>query len=664
MTPRFAPKGRDLILIALIAIAFYAPTIDNYWVKDDLLIGNFTDGDSAELSPRMVRHYLWPTTMQREQFWRPVAMLFGFADYLLWGVHPAGYHVGNVLLHALNAVLAALFFGRLTNFAHRAIPFVGALGFALSAIHTESVAWALQRMVLLCTTFSLLALLVWLREAEADRSGVRPAGLIFFGLALLSKEIAIVLPGIFVTIDLAYGRGPLLHRFRKACVRALAPAAMIAAFMACRYALWGRFDLKYAGMDPWEYARHNQVFENLGASFQHCLAPVNTTLFGDTWYRIFVGAFALSAGLALVRGVTVAIRRPEFRRAAFVLLSLAALVLLPTLLAFRVRDDLFNGRFFYLPGLALSGLLAAALWMPRRDDDAAPPPQSPATASPRQLALAASVLWLLASGWTLAAQLRAWDDGSTVIRRVQTAILDFAETRRGSSREVVVVAFNVPITRRGVPLIETHLDRTLRPPLGRPGVRGIPLLDTLRRRSPKNWPDTVERFRDENGLAWEDFRYVFCEFDPPGITPAFPSDALVPGQPDDRLNSPLVGPVEPLAPPDGIMLRSTAPAPTFVFRALPTVSHYRLHARVEDIGLLTFDLKESVNLERDGDRLRFDLNRGDPSRPELNGLWEKALSGPLDRPARIRWTIEALAPGTDHGPLSATRRMVVLNDRN
>jgi hypothetical protein len=336
-------------------------------------------------------------------------------------------------------------------------------------------------------------------------------------------------------------------------------------------------------------------------------------------------------------------RRPEFRRAAFVLVSLGALVLVPTLLAFRVREDLFNGRFFYLPGMALAGLTAIALWIPA-------PRRAQSPEANNRLALGASLLWLGVSAWTLAANLQAWDDGSTVIRRVQTAILDHADARRAGSEEVVVVAFNVPVTRRGVPLIETHLDRALRPPLGRKGVRGVSLLDTLRQQSPAAWPNEIERFREAEGLAWEDFRYVFCEYDPPGITPAFPAPRAATGRGAARLR----------APQDGRMIRNTDAAPRFVFSAVAGATHYQLALSTEDGRRLDFSLREGQNLDRSEDKLVFDLNRGDPARPEFDGIWSKALGGPLPRPVCILWWIEAFAEGRSLG-LSAERRLVILD---
>jgi len=113
--------------------------------------------------------------------WAPVHMLAHALEWQAFGPSTLGYHVVNVVLHALVSALLVPF---LTS---AGLPLVAALGgglfFLLHPANVEAVAWITQLKTLLATVFALLALLAHPR---------RPAlGAALFGLALLSKAQAV-----------------------------------------------------------------------------------------------------------------------------------------------------------------------------------------------------------------------------------------------------------------------------------------------------------------------------------------------------------------------------------------------------------------------------------------------------------------------------------------
>ena len=67
----------------------------------------------------------------------------------------------------------------------------------------EATIWVMQRMVLMTTLFSLAALCLWTSAVDTGRRPGRIAALFLFVLALLSKETALTLPGLFFALDLA-----------------------------------------------------------------------------------------------------------------------------------------------------------------------------------------------------------------------------------------------------------------------------------------------------------------------------------------------------------------------------------------------------------------------------------------------------------------------------
>ncbi len=118
-------------------------------------------------------------------------------DHLLWGRNPAGYHLTNLLLHA---VAVGLVYGVLQRLVqHRGAAMLGALVWALHPVHTDVVTYVAGRRDLLFTVFYLAAFLTWPREYRGLRTLVRAGpALLLFGLALLSKEMAVTLPAVLV----------------------------------------------------------------------------------------------------------------------------------------------------------------------------------------------------------------------------------------------------------------------------------------------------------------------------------------------------------------------------------------------------------------------------------------------------------------------------------
>ncbi len=111
----------------------------------------------------------------------PVHLLAHAAEWSLWGPDVRGYHVVNLLVHA---VAVTLFVQLL---ALRGLPFMGAalagLVFALHPANVETVIWISQLKTLLALAFAIGALLAFPRLPWL--------GVVLFGLALLCKILAL-----------------------------------------------------------------------------------------------------------------------------------------------------------------------------------------------------------------------------------------------------------------------------------------------------------------------------------------------------------------------------------------------------------------------------------------------------------------------------------------
>lgn len=167
----------------------------------------------------------WAFSTFYEGNWDPLTWISHAVDYAVWGLNPLGHHLTSVALHAVNTLLVALVSMRVaeTHAARQGVAaperqtgerrvlltgVVVAALFGLHPLHVESVAWVAERKDVLCALFFLLSVLAY--SAHAGRpprwSAVvtsRPLTLALgcFVLALLSKPMAVSLPGVLLILD-------------------------------------------------------------------------------------------------------------------------------------------------------------------------------------------------------------------------------------------------------------------------------------------------------------------------------------------------------------------------------------------------------------------------------------------------------------------------------
>lgn len=128
--------------------------------------------------------------------------LLKFSYALNWTFQPApfGFHLFNVIVHAVNVVLVYRLLRSLT--AAQWPPLVGALLFALHPVQTEAVTYLSGRSVSLMALFYLASILVWLRAPKGQQGEARRmASAALFGAALLVKETAVTLPLALLLLD-------------------------------------------------------------------------------------------------------------------------------------------------------------------------------------------------------------------------------------------------------------------------------------------------------------------------------------------------------------------------------------------------------------------------------------------------------------------------------
>ena len=189
------------ILIVLTAIAYYPATRCGFiWDDDDYVTENPTLRDAEGLAS------IWLKPSATPQYYPLVHTTF-WLEYQAWGLNPTGYHITNILLHAINAVLL----WRLLFVLKVPGAWLAAVIFAVHPVHVESVAWVTERKNVLSGGFYLLSLLALLRywnfakvEGDEDASNRRwvwyAIAHLFFVAALLSKTITATLPAVILVL--------------------------------------------------------------------------------------------------------------------------------------------------------------------------------------------------------------------------------------------------------------------------------------------------------------------------------------------------------------------------------------------------------------------------------------------------------------------------------
>jgi len=180
-----------MLLFVLVVVA-YIPALRGGFVWDDPRY--VTENETLRSAEGLGR--IWTDPGATIQYY-PMTFTSFWVEHHLWGADPLGYHLINVILHGLSAILLWLILKRLS------LPgaWLAAALFALHPVQVESVAWITERKNVLSGLFYMAALLAYIRFAPPDdkrrERGDRRfyfAALFLFLLALFSKTVTSSLP--------------------------------------------------------------------------------------------------------------------------------------------------------------------------------------------------------------------------------------------------------------------------------------------------------------------------------------------------------------------------------------------------------------------------------------------------------------------------------------
>lgn len=373
--------GLPLAIVAVVFAAFWPALQAEFvnWDDEGMIVDNYA---FRGFSPS---HLQWMFTTTDMGPYQPLSWLTLAIDYRLWGLDPFGFHLTNVVLHALTAVALFHLARSLLRIARPATApassnlewaaLAAALLFAVHPLRCESVAWVSERRDVLSGLFYVCTVMAYLRAATSAPHARRRwtvVSLTTFVLALLSKATGMTLPVVLLLLDI-WPLGRLSHSGpeRGRALREKLPFFAVAILFA-----YIAFRGQAAEPDTLRgLAEHGFVERLAQAGYALCfypwkmLAPIGLLPMYELPRPLDPreARFLVSALVAVTVTVVVLVRRTRSPAVAIAWLSYGVL-LAPVSGLVQAGAQLVADRYSYLPCIPLALLAAGGLlaWIEHR----------------------------------------------------------------------------------------------------------------------------------------------------------------------------------------------------------------------------------------------------------------------------------------------------------
>jgi len=220
--------------LVLWVFILYANSLGNSFHYDDT--HSLVDNPSVRTLGNVARFFVDPGTfsaMPDARMYRPLVLVTYAVNHALGGYEPFGYHLFNVLLHAINACLVWSLARRVLGKHPTAL--AAALLFATHPVVSEPVNYVSSRSTLLAALFVLTAMVVLVDGARRPswRHHAALTGLTF--AALMGKSVGVVLLPAAALWMWVLGPGGT-----RSWLLLLGPAAAVSAYMVSTRAIVGK----------------------------------------------------------------------------------------------------------------------------------------------------------------------------------------------------------------------------------------------------------------------------------------------------------------------------------------------------------------------------------------------------------------------------------------
>jgi hypothetical protein len=354
--------------LCVITATAYSSVFFNFFNGDDFV--HLTWLPLAIKHPELIYKNFYSSWLDgtTTRFYRPLISVFMVSDYLLWGTNGLGFRLTNLLFHLVSSIFIFLITKRLLSSTKNnsfAVSLFASSIFALYPLHPEAVSWITGRVDSVVTTFYLASFWFYIKSRQDKAKYCQILCAIAFILALLSKEMAVTLPVLFICYELFAEKFTQQEITQVSFVKkglnallATSPFWIILAiyFMVRRFAL-GTF---VGGYDDSLFFVSN--FKSYILNWIHAirmmLIPINKDLLGShsiltkTWEILLIAVILL----LLIKFI----RMKELRYPIIFTALWLIITLVPVYKIFAIADDLQGSRLAYLSTVPLSILFSYA----------------------------------------------------------------------------------------------------------------------------------------------------------------------------------------------------------------------------------------------------------------------------------------------------------------
>lgn len=358
-----ARASRFAVLVLLLGAAVpFLRVLPAFFASTDIVFVHRNLHDARPLA-----EFIRATIIENQpgtNFYRPLHFVLLGIESRIWGPWPPPFHLFNIVLHAVNTVLLFWLARRVTS--GRSSIAAAALAALLFAVHprrVEAVAWVSGRADLLCAFFALLTALLYVTAVERRDRRFLGGALMAFGLSLLSKEAAVLLPVALAVVPV--GSSASWAAWVRTRVAWLWPfAVVLGGYVLLRSHAVGAL---VGGDYPIDlYVRNLFLTYPLPLKYlAYSVVPLLDFARDLVLGQPFRSLVALVLGLvSLAMGWVAVLRRHDVAMRFGVAWTLTAM--LPVVMLGIRLTSTFNDRYLYLPGLGIALALAAAASVIRR----------------------------------------------------------------------------------------------------------------------------------------------------------------------------------------------------------------------------------------------------------------------------------------------------------
>ena len=335
---KFKKDTVALLFFVVLGALLYLPILNNCFLSDDY--------DS-----------LYRVTVEKRiiyrEFLRPLIDISFFLNYFLFHLHPFGYYLFNLAVHAANCVMIYRVGSRLSfvdSSERQMISVMAAVLFMVYPFHNESVVWLTARLSSMACLCALFTIYYSLRESVHLRQFLLSA--FFYLLGLFAYESIIMLPFLILILNLGRYKNPRL------LVRdGLSWACVILFYLVTRYLMAGKLVPEY-GNRLTAASATSQLAPRFLKTLGRCLLPPMQD--SADMMRLFVIGLALGLALHLVLWIW---RKPSLRFSlgyGALAICLVASLSLPAF--FGVSTKTSEGdRLLYFPSVFLCLMISALI---------------------------------------------------------------------------------------------------------------------------------------------------------------------------------------------------------------------------------------------------------------------------------------------------------------